>query len=121
MAIKISGDTVIDDSKNWTGNRNIPKDTDKTTSYTLALADIGKVVGVGAGGSITIPNSTFASGDVILIFNNTSSSITLTCSIATAYVAGSDATKTSITVSPRGVANILFVSGTVCVVTGNVY
>ncbi len=45
------------------GYRNVPQSgSDKTTSYTLATTDVGEFVGVGTGGSITIPNSTFAAG-----------------------------------------------------------
>lgn len=102
------------------GFRNIPAIADKTSSYILAVGDIGKVVGVGSGGSITIPNSTFAAGDAILVFNNTSAGITITCSITTAYIAGTDSTKASMTLATRGIASILFTSGTACVVTGNV-
>jgi len=108
------------DGTNPVGFKNIPAVADKTTSYTLQLADIGKVVGVGTGGSITIPNSTFAAGDAVLIFNNTSGSITITCSITTAYIAGVDTDRDSVTLASRGVCNILFISGTVCVLTGNV-
>lgn len=102
------------------GYLNIPAVADKTSSYTLATGDIGKVVGVGTGGSIEIPNSTFAAGDAVLIFNNTSGSITITCTITTAYIAGTDADKATVTLATRGLANILFISGTVCVITGNV-
>jgi hypothetical protein len=103
------------------GYRNVPQSgSDKTTSYTLALTDIGEFVGVGTSGSITIPNSTFAAGDIISIFNNTSGNITITCSITTAYIAGTNTDKDTMTLATRGVATILFISGTVCVVTGNV-
>lgn len=103
------------------GYRNIPQSgSDKTTSYTLATTDIGEFVGVGSGGSITIPNSTFAAGDVVSIFNNTTGNITITCSITTAYIAGTNTDKDTMTLATRGVATILFISGTVCVVTGNV-
>lgn len=102
------------------GYLNIPAVADKTSSYTLATGDIGKVVGVGTGGSIEIPNSTFAAGDAVLVFNNTSAGITITCTITTAYIAGTDADKASVTLATRGLANILFISGTACVITGNV-
>jgi len=102
------------------GYLNIPAVADKTTSYSLQTSDIGKVVGVGSGGSITIPNSTFAAGDAVLIFNNTSGDITITCTITTAYIAGADADVASVTLSTRGVCNILFLSGTACVLTGNI-
>jgi hypothetical protein len=103
------------------GFRNIPQSgSDKTTSYSLDVGDVGKFVGVGTSGSITIPNSTFAAGDVISIFNNTSGAITITCTITTAYIAGTDADKATVSLATRGVATILFISGTVCVINGNV-
>lgn len=109
------------DGTNAVGYRNIPQSgSDKTTSYTLATSDVGKFVGVGASGSITIPNSTFAAGDVVSIFNNTTGNVTITCSITTAYIAGTDADKATMTLATRGVATVLFLSGTVCVVNGNV-
>jgi len=55
-----------------------------------------------------------------LIFNNTTGSITITCTITTAYIAGTDSDKATMTLATRGIASILFVSGTVCVVSGNV-
>jgi hypothetical protein len=102
------------------GYLNIPPAGTKTSSYTLATGDIGEYVQVGSGGSITIPNATFAEGDAISIFNNTAGNITITCSITTAYIAGTDADKNSVTLATRGVCTILFISGTVCVITGNV-
>ena len=114
--------TIPDGGANYTlGYLNVPQSgSDKTTSYTLATTDIGEFVGVGTSGSITIPNSTFAAGDIVSIFNNTSGNITITCSITTAYIAGTNTDKDTMTLATRGVATILFISGTVCVVTGNV-
>lgn len=109
------------DGTNSVGYRNVPQSgSDKTTSYSLTTGDIGEFVGVGTSGSITIPNSTFAAGDIVSIFNNTSGNITITCSITTAYIAGTNTDKDTMTLATRGVATILFISGTVCVVTGNV-
>ena len=103
------------------GFLNIPQSgSAKTTSYTLAVTDVGKVIEVGASGAIEVPDATFAIGDAIIIFNNTSGSITMTMTITNAYIAGTDADKATIDVATRGVANILFVTGTTCVVTGNV-
>jgi hypothetical protein len=92
----------------------------KTASYTLAVGDVGKFIEVGASGSITIPDATFSAGDVISIFNNTTGNITITCTITTAYIAGTDADEASVDLATRGVCTILFVSGTVCVITGNI-
>jgi hypothetical protein len=101
--------------------RAIPQSgSDKTSSYTLVVGDVGNFIGIGSGGSITVPNSTFAAGDAISIFNNTTGDRTITLSITTAYLAGEDADKGSLTLATRGVCTILFISGTVCVVSGNV-
>jgi hypothetical protein len=103
------------------GFRNVPQSgSAKTTSYSLATGDVGKFIEVGASGSITIPDATFAAGDVVSVFNNTSGNVTITCTITTAYIAGTDADKATVTLATRGVATILFLSGTVCVINGNV-
>ena len=101
--------------------RAIPQSgSDKTSSYTLVVGDVGNFIGIGSGGSITVPNSTFSAGDAVSIFNNTSGDRTITLSITTAYIAGEDSDKNSVTLATRGVCTILFISATVCVVTGNV-
>jgi hypothetical protein len=104
------------DGTNPVGFRNVPVSSNSTN--TLVVGDVGKVLSVSAGQ--TVPNATFAAGDVVVIFNNSSSSITLTMSITTAYIAGTDTDKATMTLATRGVATILFISGTVCVVSGNV-
>ena len=109
------------DGTNAVGYRNIPQSgAAKTTSYTLATGDVGEFIEVGASGAIVVPNATFAAGDAVVIFNNTSGAITLTMSITTAYIGGTDSDKATISLATRGVCNVLFISGTVCVVTGNV-
>jgi hypothetical protein len=109
------------DGTNAVGYRNIPQSgSAKTTSYTLAVGDVGEFIEVGASGSIIVPNATFATGDAVVIFNNTSGAITLTMTITTAYIGGTDADKATISLATRGICNVLFISGTVCVVTGNV-
>ena len=102
------------------GFRNVPAVGTKTASYTLATADVGKYVQVGAAGAIVIPDATFAEGDIVSVFNNNATSITITCTITTAYIAGTDTDKATVTLATRGVATIFFISGTVCVITGNV-
>ena len=103
------------DGMNPVGFRNVPISSNSTN--TLVVGDVGKVLSVTAGQ--TVPDATFAAGDVVVIFNNSSSSITLTMSITTAYIAGADSDKATMTLATRGVATILFISGTVCVVSGN--
>lgn len=115
--------TLPDLASNYSlGFLNVPV---STTTTTLVAADVGKVVSLSAG--ITIPDNTFYAGDVISLFNNTSGSLTVTCTITTAYIAGTDSDKASVSLATRGVATILFIgtAGTggtsnVCVITGNV-
>jgi len=118
----ISGadNTLTVDGTNAVGFRGIPSaGAAKTSSYTLATTDVGEFVEVGSGGSITVPTSTFAAGDAVVIFNNTTGNITLTTSAPTAYVAGTDTVRTSITLATRGICNVLCVSPTGAIVTGN--
>lgn len=115
--------TLPDLASNYSlGFLNVPV---SSTTTTLVTADVGKVVSLSAG--ITIPDNTFYAGDVISLFNNTSGSLTVTCTITTAYIAGTDADKATVSLATRGVATILFIgtAGTggtsnVCVITGNV-
>ena len=92
----------------------------KTTSYTLVLGDVGEYIEIGTGGSVTIPDATFSAGDIVSLFNNTSGDITVTCTITTAYIGGTNTDKATVTLATRGVATILFISGTLCVIQGNV-
>ena len=109
------------DGTNAVGFKNIPQSgSAKTTAYTLATTDVGKFIQVSTSGSIVIPNSTFAAGDVVSVFNNTSGNVTVTCSTTNCYIAGTDTNKTSVTLATRGVVTILFVTSTLSVLTGNV-
>jgi len=118
-AMTIDSSLVISDADGKI--RAIPQSgSDKTSSYTLTTGDVGNFIGIGSGGSITVPNSTFAAGDAVSIFNNTSGDRTITLSITTAYIAGDNTDKNSVTLATRGVCTILFISGTVCVLSGNV-
>ena len=89
-----------------------------STTTTLVAADVGKVVSLAAG--ITVPASIFAAGDIVSLYNNTTGSLTITCSAVTTKLAGSNPTVTSATLATRGVATILFIDATNCVITGNV-
>jgi hypothetical protein len=110
--------TLIDTAGNV---RQIPQSgAAKTSSYTLTTGDVGEFIQVGSGGSVTIPDATFAAGDAVSVFNNTSGNITITCTITTAYIGGTDSDKATVTLATRGLCTILFISGTVCVITGNV-
>jgi len=108
------------DGTNKVGYQNIPLSGIKTASYTLVAGDVGKFVELGTSGTIVVPASVFTTGDAISIFNNTSGSISCTCSaVTTVYKGGTDADISTFSVTTRGVATILFITATVAVVTGN--
>lgn len=89
-----------------------------STTSTVTTSDIGKVISLSAG--ITIPDATFSAGDIVSLYNNTSGALTITCSITTAYVAGTNSDVGTMSLASRGVATVLFLSATECVVSGNV-
>jgi hypothetical protein len=108
------------DGTNKVGYLNIPNSGAKTASYTLVVGDVGKFIELGTSGTVVVPASVFAAGDAISIFNNTSATISCTCSaVTTVYKGGTDADIASFSVTTRGVATILFITSTVAVVTGN--
>jgi hypothetical protein len=108
-------------SSDGVGNlRNIPSaGSAKTSSYTLTTSDIGEFVTVGTGGSITVPNDVFAAGNAVSIYNDTTGNVTITCSITTAYIAGTNTDKATMTLATRGLATFLFVNPSLCVASGN--
>jgi len=92
----------------------------KTSAYTLSISDVGEYVQVGSGGSVVVPNGVFANGDVVLVVNNTTGSISIECPITTAYAAGTNTDRASLTLATRGVANVLFLANSICIVSGNI-
>lgn len=108
------------DGTNKVGYLNIPNSGAKTTSYTLVVGDVGKFIELGTSGTVVVPASVFAAGDAISIFNNTSGSISCTCSAITDfYKGGTDTDISTFSVTTRGVATVLFITATRAVVTGN--
>jgi len=113
-------DSCTADGTNKVGYRNIPLSGIKTSSYTLVAGDVGKFIELGTSGTVVVPASIFTTGDVISIFNNTSGSISCTCSAITDfYKGGTDTDISTFSVTTRGVATILFITATRAVVTGN--
>ena len=103
---------TVEDSK---GNlRSIPQNTQGST-YTLVAADAGKHIL--ASGTVTVPDSVFSAGDAVTIVNNTASDLTITKTITTMYL-GTDGTSANRTLATRGIATILFASGTVAYISG---
>lgn len=111
----VSASEVVNDK---IGNvRKIPSNI-QSSPYTLLTSDIGK--SIIASDEVIVPNSTFSSGDVVTIFNNTTSNITITCNISLAYVSGTTTDRDSVALRGYGLATVFFVSPTVCVISGSV-
>ena len=116
-----SGNVTVTTVSDQYGNvRAISSVGDKTSAYTLTKADNGRYVTIGSGGSINITDNVFAAGDVVSVFNNTNASANIVCTITTAYIAGTDSDKASVSLATRGIATVLFTSNVACVIAGNV-
>lgn len=109
------------------GFRGVPPGAVQSAAYTLSPMDVGRHIVTTA--NVTIPSTGFRAGDVVSVFNNTASTISLvttgTTTVQTAYLAGTDtnrggASGSNLTLAARGVATILFYGSNSCVVTGNV-
>jgi len=118
-AVSSAATLTLPNATGGIGYSNIPAVGAKTASYTLAAADVGKYVEVGSGGAIVIPASTFTLGDVVMLFNNTTGNITITCSAVTAYVAGVNTVVTSALLATRGLCTIFFNSASLVIISGN--
>ena len=81
----------------------------------MVASDAGKHIL--ASGTITVPDSVFSAGDAVTIVNNTGSNLTITKTITTMYLA-TDASSANRTLAARGMATILFASGTVAYISG---
>lgn len=92
----------------------------KTTGFSLALTENKYVVSAESTcTAITVPNALFSIGDNVTIINNKDTAITLTIgSGLVAYISGITTAKTTITVEPRGVCSLLFLSSSLVYVNG---
>lgn len=99
--------------------RNVPSSSTKTAAYTLQTSDNGTFINT-TSGTITVPNNTFAAGNIVSILNNSTNTISLTLSTTTAYVGGTNTNRTGLSLFTRGVATVLFVNPSYCIITGNV-
>ena len=94
---------------------NIPENSQG--SYTLVATDAGKFIN--STGTVTVPNSVFSTGDMVTIYNNSTGDRTITQGTGvTMYLGDGDGDSGSVTLGQRCVATILFISASVCVITG---
>jgi hypothetical protein len=98
------------------GYRNVPRIG--VTTRTLVATDNGKCIA--ASGTVTLNNSVFAAGDVVMIYNNSAAAITLTQGTGVTLRLAGTATTGSRTIDQRGFATIWFNSASEAIVSGNV-
>ena len=97
-------------------NLNIPQNS-KTSSYTLAIGDVGKHISITTGG-VTVPASVFSAGDLVSIYNNSGSNQTITQGASvTLRNAGTSSTGNR-TLAQYGICTVLCVSSNVFVISG---
>ena len=96
--------------------RSLPQNN-TTGTYTLVASDAGKHVR--ATGQITIPSGTFSTGDMITIYNNSSSDITIVQGSSTTVYNSNDASTGNKTLKARGLCTILCESNNAFVASGN--
>ena len=111
-ATTFNGTTVNDAGGNL---RTIPQNA-KTTSYTLAVGDIGEFISTNS--SVTVPNTTFSGGDVVSIYNTTSSNITVIQGASTTLTKAGSATTGNATLLQYGIATVLCTGANTFVITG---
>ena len=91
-----------------------------SNSANLATTDLGNfVLAISAGVTMTIPTSTFDSGDILSIIAR-GASAQISAAIGGMIVAGNASATAVATIADNGVASLIFTSAAGCFVTGNV-
>ena len=100
------------------GYKGVPQNS-QTSSYTLALSDIGKQISITTGGVVVPANGSvaFPIGSTVVIYNNSASNQTISITTDTMYLAGT-ATTGSRTLAQRGLAPCVKVAATTWVISG---
>lgn len=110
--LNVSG--VVSDSAG--SLRNLPQ-VSKSSAYTLIASDTGKHVSISSGG-VTVASGVFSIGDVVTIYNNSSSSQTITQgSSVTLRQAGTSNTGNR-TLAEYGVATLMCVASNTFAISG---
>jgi hypothetical protein len=97
--------------------RNIAQQT-KASPYTLVATDNGQCIITNSG--VTVPNSVFAAGNVVTIYNNSGSTITITqgSGLTLQFAGQASSTTGNRSLSLYGITTVLFLSASSAVITG---
>jgi len=96
--------------------KTIPQNA-QTSAYTLAIGDVGKYISITTGG-VTVPSAVFSAGDIVSIYNNSSSSQTITQGASVTLRLAGTATTGNRTLTQRGIATVLCVASNQFVISG---
>ena len=118
--INSTGGITSSDLADAVGYKGLPQNS-QTSSYTLALSDMGKHISITTGGVVIPANGSvaFPIGATIVVFNNSGSTQTISITTDTLRQAGTTNTGTR-TLAVYGLATLVKMTSTVWVVTGNV-
>lgn len=94
----------------------IPQNS-KTSSYTLTATDTGKHINITTGG-VTVPASIFSAGDVVTIFNDSTSSQQITQGASVNLVSAASVNTGNRQLAGNGICTILCVGTNKFVISG---
>ena len=120
FSVASNGTITTADKADSVGFRGIPSNS-KTSQYTLALSDVGEMINITTGGVIIPANSSipFEIGSVVVIFNDSNTTQSITITSDTLRLGGTATTGTR-TLAAYGLATCTKVGSTTWVITGNV-
>jgi hypothetical protein len=96
--------------------KTVPQNA-QTSAYTLAITDVGKHISITTGG-VTVPAGVFAAGDIVSIYNNSSSGQTITQAASVTLRLAGTATTGNRSLGQRGIATVLCVASNEFVISG---
>jgi hypothetical protein len=106
--------TTVTDSKGEL--RSVPQNT-QTSAYVLVASDSGKYISITTGG-VTVPSGVFSAGETVTIYNNSSSSQTITQGTSVTMYQVGTANTGNRTLAQRGLATVICVASNTFVITG---
>tara|TARA_Y100000994_G_scaffold249493_1_gene261511 strand:+ start:964 stop:3204 length:2241 start_codon:yes stop_codon:yes gene_type:complete len=104
---------VVDGAGNL---RTLPQ-LSKSSAYVLIASDTGKHISITTGG-VTVPSGVFSAGDVVTIFNNSSSSQTITQAGSVTLRQAATTNTGNRTLAEYGVATVMCVAANTFVISG---
>jgi hypothetical protein len=86
-------------------------------NFFLSREHLGKIVRFDELTMVTLPESVFKQGDILVMFNNTDKFTTIESKMAQAYRSGMPKVKSHLEFPPRCLINVVFVADDIAVFT----